>query len=368
MFREKAYGVLWKLAKGLHKTQVKTFVAVCGAFVLSGQARSFAVGQRLARSSGIGFKSGLQRYYRWVGGAKIDSARIWAGLAGLLMGAAGRKPVVAVDWTEWHSRLRVLAAGVCLGKRAIPVLAQTLSIPSIRRSQNRFEDTFVVRLVRLCPLMNKAVLVFDRGFRRVSLIRLLQALAQPFVLRLMVKVHVAASGYAGLLSGYPPRPGSSVDLGIVTLRQHRPVRVRVVGVWAVHQKEPWWLAASPGDAAGTIAGYYDRRMTVEEMFRDSKGARYGLQLSLTRFAQPSALNRLFLLAALAIALCTAAGALALLSDPSLALASSDPGPRRSLFNIGRQDPERIGHILRCAWQRLPTLWRPPQLRPFAWLE
>jgi hypothetical protein len=368
MFRAQAYEVLWKFAKGLHRTQAKTFVAVCSAFVLSGQARSFAVGRGLAQGSCTRFKSGLQRYYRWVGGSAIDTGKVWEQVAERLLMAAGRRPVVAVDWTEWHSGLRVLAAGICLGKRAVPVLAQTLSIASIRRSQNRFEDVFLAQLQGLSPLMSKAVLVFDRGFRRVSLIRLLQGRGQPFVLRLVGKVHVVARDYAGLLSGYPLRPGMRVDLGVVSLREHRPVRIRVVGVWAAHQKEPWWLACSLTAPIKTVIQCYDRRMSVEEMFRDSKGSRYGMQLFLTRFAQPGALNRLFLLAALAIALWTAAGTLALGADPTLALRSSHRGPRRSLFNIGRQESALIDQLLCSGWRRLVVLLRPAQTRSFAWLS
>ncbi len=62
MFREKSYGLLWKLAKGLQETSAKSFVAVCGALVLSGQAHSFVVARQLAGQAGTRFKSGLQRY------------------------------------------------------------------------------------------------------------------------------------------------------------------------------------------------------------------------------------------------------------------------------------------------------------------
>ena len=367
MFREKAYEVLRGLAKGLHKTQGKAFVAVCAAFVRCGAARSVDVAWQLSRLAGTRFKSGLQRYYRWVGESAIDPIHVWKGLAWPLLLAAGRRPVVAVDWTEWHSGLRVLAAGVCLGKRAVPVLARALAIAAIVRSQNAFEDAFLAQLLALCPLMKKAVLVFDRGFRRVSLIRDLLLSGQPFVLRLMGKVHVKADGYAGLLSRYPLRPGQRVDLGMVQLRQHRPVRVRVIGVWAPHQKEPWWLATSLTNRVKTVVQYYDRRMTVEEMFRDSKGTRMGMQLFWTRFTRPDQLNRLFLLAAVAVALWTAAGALALRSDPSLALFSSAKGARRSLVNIGRHEPDIVTRLLGSDWPRIQSLLLPTQFRDFAWL-
>jgi hypothetical protein len=367
MFREQSYGLLRKLASGLHGAQVTAFVAVCGALVLCGQARSFVVARQLSGQTGTRFKSGLQRYYRWVGESGIDTARVWEKLAAQLLVAAGRRPVVAVDWTEWHGGKRVLAAGVCLGKRAVPVLARALAIATIQRSQNAFEDAFVRQLQALCPLMKKAVLVFDRGFRRVSLIRDLLLSGQPFVLRLMGKVHVKAQGYAGLLGDYPLRPGQRVDLGVVELRQHRPVRVRIVGVWAPRQKEPWWLATSLTQRVKTVVQCYDRRMTVEEMFRDSKGTRFGMQLFWTRFAKPDQLNRLFLLAAVAVALWTAAGVLALARDPSLRLFSSRRGARRSLVNIGHLETAHLTQLLKSSLRQLRSLLLPTQTRNFAWL-
>jgi hypothetical protein len=212
------------------------------------------------------------------------------------------------------------------------VLARGLVMASIRRSQNAFEQAFLNQLRAWSPPMEKAVLVLDRGFRRVSLVSPLQYRHQPFVLRLMGKVHVAASGYAGLLRAYPLRPGQWVDLGIVPLRQHRPVWV--VGVWAADQKEAWWLATSLTTRVKDRVACYDRRMTVEEMLRDSKGCRYGMQLFWTRFTRPEQVERLFLLAAIATAIWTAAGALTLQADPSAALFSRSRGPRRSLLNIG----------------------------------
>ena len=367
MFPQRTYAVLWGLAKGLHKTQARTLVAVCGSFIRAGRARSFEVARQLARRAGTRMKSALGRYYRFVGQSALNPAKVWSKLAERLLLAAGRRPVVAVDWTEWHSGLRVLAAGVCLGKRAVPVLARALVIATIRRSQNAFEQAFLTQLRALSPLMEKAVLVFDRGFRRVSLICQLQCLNQPFVLRLMGKVHVTLKGYQGLLSAYPLRPGQWVDLGKVQLRQHHPVCVRVVGVWAEHQKEVWWLATSLTSQVKDVVSCYDRRMTVEEMFRDSKGSRYGMQLFWTRFQRPEQLERLFLLAAIAIAVWTAAGVLALQADSSAALVSRAKGPRRSLVNIGRLEQELIMRILGSTWRLLLTLLLPATTRRFSWI-
>lgn len=64
MFRARAFGVLWKLAKGSPETQARTFAPVCGAFVLCGQPRSLVVARKLAGQAATRFKGGLQRYDR----------------------------------------------------------------------------------------------------------------------------------------------------------------------------------------------------------------------------------------------------------------------------------------------------------------
>ena len=261
-----------------------------------GQMRSFAIAGVLARATGTGFKSALKRFYRWVHNEKLDDLACWSALADRLLAHAGRRPLVAVDWTEWHSGLRVPSAAVCVGARAVPVRVQAFSKSDMPRSQNTRENTFVQLLVRLSPHMQRAVPIFDRGFRRVSLIRELGWLSQPFIIRLAAKVQGVGEPYTGLLSQHPLQPGQRVDLGVCALGQAKPVRVRVIGVWAQGQDEPWWLATTLTCSARRVAAYYDRRMGIEEHFRDCKGCRYGIKLKWTAFTDPAALARLFLLA------------------------------------------------------------------------
>jgi hypothetical protein len=77
-------------------------------------------------------------------------------------------------------------------------------------------------LVRLSVHMQRAVLIFDRGFRRIRLIRELGWLSQPVIIRLAAKVQGVSQPYTGLLSAHPLRPGQRVDLGLCALSQARP--------------------------------------------------------------------------------------------------------------------------------------------------
>jgi hypothetical protein len=363
---EKRYRLLREFAKGLRKTQSKTFLALARALIGCGQVRSFALAGQLAKFSGIRFKSALQRFYRWVHNDKVDDLACWSALAARLVQAGGRRLLVAVDWTEWKNNLRVLNAALCVDSRAIPVLVQAFSKTDIPRSQNTRENTFLHLLVRLCERMGEAVLIFDRGFRRVSFIRELSWLKQPFIVRLAVKVHVEGGAYQGLLSHHPLRPGQLVDLGPCALRQAKPVNVRVIGVWAPGQKKPWWLATSLAGKAKSVAEQYDRRMAVEEQFRDSKGCRFGLKIEWTAFRDPRSLARLFLLAALAMTVWVLAALLACRADPTLRLKSKSKGARRSLLAIGIDSAEQITQVLKLPWTTLLNLWPRTRIRNFAW--
>lgn len=363
---EKRYRLLREFAKGLRKTHAKTLLVVARALIGCGQMRSFALAGQLARGSGIRFKSALQRFYRWVHNDRFDDLACWSALAARLAEAGGRRLLVAVDWTEWSHDMRILNAGLCVDSRAIPVLVQAFSRTDIPRSQNTRENTFLRLLVRLCERMAQAVLIFDRGFRRVSFIKELEWLKQPFIVRLAVKVQVASQAYQGLLSDHPLRPGQVVDLGSCALRQAKPVSVRVIGVWAKGQDEPWWLATSLAGKPKQVADLYDRRMAVEEQFRDSKGCRYGLQIEWTAFKDPRSLARLFLLAAIAMTVWILAALLACRADPTLRLPSRSKGARRSLLAIGVDSATDIERVLKLPWIAALELWPPTRIRDLAW--
>ncbi len=365
---EKRYSLLWGFAKGLHRSQAKALVAVCAALVRCGQMRSFSIAHHLADGTGVRFKSAVQRFYRLIHNCKLDDWVCWSALAHRLLGAAGCQPLVAVDWTEWHSGLRVLTAAVCVGRRAIPIYAQTSEKKARVDSQNTRENAFLRKLHTISPLMKRAVLIFDRGFRRVSFLVELRLVHGLFIVRLAANVHTYGKQYSGLLRKHPLSPGQLVDLGICALRKDGAVKARVIGVWAKGQHEPWWLATNLEDSPSRIAELYDRRMSIEEQFRDSKGCRFGIKMKWTKFKARKHIDRLFLLAALALTVWTLSGLLACSKDQSLPLPSKSKGLRRSSVTIGIEAKGAIDEVLRMGRTALRRLWPVADIRSFAWEE
>src|SRR5262249_52659101 len=144
----------------------------------------------------------------------------------------------------------------------------------------------------LRALEQAAVVLCARSFRRTSWRRHRQELRQPCVVRLVpdVIVETGTKGRRRLRPGHL-QPGPAVARGWGLCRQDRAVRVRVVGVWAPGQSEPWCLATALSAALADLVALDDRRMAVEEQFRDTKGCRFGVRLEWTPCRTPAYLAR-----------------------------------------------------------------------------
>lgn len=121
-------------------------------------------------------------------------------------------------------------------------------------------------------------------------------------MRLTRDVTVRLADRACLLRSLGLQPGERRDYGLVLLRSDELVRVRLIGVWAAGAREAWWLATNLENAVSKVVGYYDRRMGIEEQFRDAKGCRFGLKLNWTQFTKPEYVERMYLLVGVALLL------------------------------------------------------------------
>jgi len=361
------YPILRSLLSPFRRSQQKTIATMVAVLLDVAQANSFAIATHLAQWTGIQVASALNRLYRLFRNYRIDDW-LWTRQLLQLFVGRGTRILIAIDWTEWHSELRMLLGSVVVGKRAIPIAAATFHRHEIPRSQNTRENTFLRLLVAvLNGLGLKVVFLCDRGFRRVSWIHLLLQTGQGFVVRLQDDVHVHVNGRARKLRHWHLRPGGIADLGVVPLRSDGKLSVRVIGIWAPGQKEPWWLATDSHDPVPTIVAWYDRRMTIEEQIRDTKGCRFGLKLEWTHFQNPAHLNRFMLLLGTAIAIWTAVGAAAEERDPKVRIPSKTKGPRLSLPRVGVRFLRKIRSSAHLGVEFVRSYLPEPHLRTFAWL-
>lgn len=361
--------VIGQMLSPLRRSQSKTITLVIQGIAWMAQAASIPVAAFVSQATGSQIDSALTRFYRLLHNPKLDDLKVTRQMLSFFAQLPGPF-LIAIDWTEWHPPLRMLLASVIRGTRAIPVHSAVFSKTQIHRSQNIWENNFL-RL--LCWLLNEihasACFVSDRGFRRVSYLKLLQEQKEhSFIVRIADQISVEWKKGKRLLKQCGLQPGHALDLGTVLLRQDGAVRIRVIGIWAKGQREPWWLATNLQDSLAHLAALYDRRMAIEEQIRDTKGARFGLKLVWTQIKTPQALARFTLFIGLAVLLLTAIGHAMALRRPDLRLTSKTKGHRLSLLTIGHLFFHYFVATQKPSLTFLQHHIPPPSLRSFQWLQ
>ncbi|HST51380.1 MAG TPA: transposase [Pyrinomonadaceae bacterium] len=313
------------------------------------------------------FGSALTRLYRFLRNERFDNWLLTEQMLRLL-GKERKQLLLALDWTKWQDRFSVLTVSVCVGTRSIPLAASACQKPKLARSQNLWEETFlrlVVDRLRACRLC--AVWLCDRGFHRVAWLKRLVEMKQHFVVRLQRDVMVHLPQGACLLKSLEIKEGEHKDFGFVDLRADGFVRARLVGVWAVGAKEVWWLATDLTNRVSTLVAYYDRRMGIEEQFRDTKGHRFGMKLRWTQFTKAEFVERMYLLVGIALLLWTTVGRAVEVEEPKVRLESRTKGARLSLARIGSYYWQRMSKQLALTASFVREHLPPPRLRMFKWL-
>ena len=361
------YPILSSLLRPFRLSQQKTCAALVIALCQAAQASSFAIAGQLSCLTSVQLGSALTRLYRFLRNERFDNWLLTESLLRLLH-QPQKSLLLALDWTHWQDRFTVLTASVCVGTRSIPVAVSACHQPSLARSQNLWEETFLRLVVeRLRAAGVAAIWLCDRGFHRVKWLERLMELKQQFVVRLHRDVTVHLRDRICLLKSLEIKEGESRDFGFVYLRADKLVRVRVVAIWAKGAKEVWWLATNLPNRVSKVVSYYDRRMGIEEQFRDAKGHRFGLKLRWTQFTKAEFVERMYLLVGVALLLWTSVGRAVEEEEPKVRLHSKTKGARLSLARIGSYYWQRITRRVRLTAKFVHEHLPPPRLRLFKWL-
>jgi hypothetical protein len=361
------YPVLSTLLSPFRRSQQKTCAAVVAALCQAAQASSFAIAGQLSSLTEVQFGSALTRLYRFLRNDRFDNWLLTEQMLRLTAPSEGRL-LLALDWTQWQDRFSVLCASVCTGTRAVPVAVSACYKPQLARSQNLWEETFLRLVVdRLRAAGVGAVWLCDRGFHRVKWLEKFIEFEQQFVVRLTRDVTVRLADRVCLLKSLELRPGERRDFGFVWLRSDELVRVRLIGVWAAGAKEAWWLATNLENAVSRVVSYYDRRMGIEEQFRDAKGQRFGMKLRWTQFTRAEFVERMYLIVGVALLLWTSVGRAVEESEPAVRLESKTKGARLSLVRIGSYYWLKMSKQIRLTASFVREHLPPPRLRMFKWL-
>jgi hypothetical protein len=244
---------------------------------------------------GTNFKSSYKWLSRFLKCKYFDPSSLAECMLTLILGT---KPpswvIVLVDQTTLDG-VQVVNAAIPLQGRAVPVAWidfeypwKTLTPPS----QNTIERYLLTWLAEAAPPNVHLILVFDRGYARVELIKDLNRGHQPFLIRAPHKVIVQTR-----IGGRRRR----LSLGRLPHQTNKPVRYRhvlyhsqkaePVDVIVYRQKgfqQAWFLVVPPDSESWLpteeVVGLYRQRMRIEHCFRDWKshwGLR-GLQLQVQK--------------------------------------------------------------------------------------
>jgi hypothetical protein len=270
-----------------------------------------AIGKAYAGVVGGDPKHGVKQVDRMLSNDGIDLAALFPSWAKFVVGAR-REIVVAMDWTDFepddHATLAIYL--VTNHGRATPLIWRTVTKSELKGNQTDHEYALVEALHAALPPEIDITILADRGFGNQDLYGLLETLGWDYVIRFRGIIAVEnAQGETRKAKDWLPPTGRATILRDVRVTRSRARVPAVVVVHAKRMKEGWFLATSLAKrSASAVVKLYGRRFTIEETFRDTKDARFGMGLSQARVRSADRRDRLLLLAAVAHALLTLLGA------------------------------------------------------------
>lgn len=261
---------------GLRKSQRKTLAAAVFGLMNSRRAGVAAIARGIPGP--VAKKHKIKLVDRFLGNHQIIIDKAVVPLISWLA-ATRQRLFLALDWTDLHdARHQVLFASVTIGTRALPILWRVVEKKNPQLSQNREEERLLEKLKQLISLGIEVVILADRGFGRVELLKKLELLRFRYVIRVSGTAWIESSRFSGALRSFPVRIGQLIDFGQVLYHKKDRYPVRLVYQFDVGQEEPWFLVTNLDWQPKSITRSYGRRMDIEEGFKDFKNLRTGLGL------------------------------------------------------------------------------------------
>lgn len=246
-----------------------------------------------------------RRWRRLLGNERVRANRMYVPLVmAALQNWRSHRLYLALDTTVLWNRYCMVHLSIVCGGRAVPFLWRVLEHGSATVAFEQYQ--LLLRQARwLLRHHPDVMLLADRGFANHELLGWLQASSWHYCLRLPSDVLLQGPGKYPQTVGtlYPP-------LGVA--RFYRQVRLWVDGTYRCHlvlatvqgAKESWAVVTDEPPSL-QILWQYALRFRVEELFLDSKSGAF--QLESSRLRSPAALERLYLVAALALLYATTQG-------------------------------------------------------------
>ena len=263
------------IGQGLRKSQRKTLAAVVEGMLARSKCNLAEIARGISRR--CQFASRFKQVWHYVNNQNIDPQE-----TGILDGfisqlEPGQPLVLLLDWTEFLGD-HLLCAALPLEKRAVPVFWRLASHAQYHDEfgRNLLEDKLFREIRRRIPKEVPVTIIADRGFGRTDLFKKLDMLGFGYIIRGKDDAWIKVGTWQGVLAFYPLKHGRIRRLDQVRYRKSKSVSLSLVTRWDLvkGRHSVWYLATNRSDEAATILGQYEKRMWIEEMFRDIKSQHF----------------------------------------------------------------------------------------------
>jgi hypothetical protein len=217
----------------------------------------------------------FKRLWRFLSNTRWSPVACSAALLRFLLSRwhIGQYLPLIIDQSTIAGRWEVLWASVPFRGRALPLYFQLFRATDINAvadgSQNKLEEQFVSALLTLIPATIRPLLLFDRGYARVTLMQLLQACQVHYVIRVCKETWVRYHRYQGPLAAVKVRRGELLWWPRARYQLKTAYLVNIAISLNATAEEPWYLVTNLRRADSTVS-WYERRFHCEELFRDVK--------------------------------------------------------------------------------------------------
>ena len=280
-----------------HRQTFRTLIWMMMGVLLS---RDVRLGRIAARSGLFGSVASIeQRYRRWLKNPRIKAQLIYDPAAKhLLFSRKQRRMRIQIDRTIVDGRFNVLMVTLYHRKRAIPLVWRVLRHGG--SCSQRDWQPLLNRLDKLLSKRSEVIMLGDREFGTVDLMRFCHRKGWFFVLRVK-RTHHVANPHQGFplhwhtlasLLPFRTQPRYLHDWLYV---QDAFLRVHFVLTCAPDSDDPWLLATNLPPTPRVIREY-ERRFGCEEFFSDIKAR--GFDVEKTQLRHRDRFERLLIVLAL----------------------------------------------------------------------
>jgi hypothetical protein len=253
----------------------------------------------LFRAGPVRAASKERQLSRWLHNERIRPLRVYRPLIEkVLQEWAGKRLYLALDTTQLWNRFVIVRLALVYRGRALPLGWMVCASSSATVALARYQ-WMLVQVAATIPAGSRVVLLADRGFLHVDLMRLAGELGWYFRIRIKANIWVyRATKGRRKVSALMPCPGRACFYRNVWVTEQRfgPVHLALAHVQTTNGYEQWAIVSDEPNGLKTL-DEYGLRFDIEENFLDDKSA--GFQLESSQIRDAMALSRLCLILATA---------------------------------------------------------------------